>query len=803
MPSRSDDPRRDTEVSRRGSSRSGADSGSTGGPSSGSTSGAGKRDGSRSRDAGLDGISDARAYTPRGRTVRDAPELRRTPRTSRSGDPFRPALQVLDGGRAGGTRAGRREPASGTTQGKAADRSASGTRSAATGRGADAAKGTAAGGTRAGAAAAGSGRTAAARAERGGELSRSAATRRRPATGSGTGRRPANSEGRRSSQGDGRSAGRPATNPAGRRPIRKKRLAPPRLADPGRRLRIGTLLVLALFATIGIRLVALQLVDAPAYAGGGVAGRTRTVTLPAPRGAIYDRTGAALAHSTAAKYVYADPQEVADPEAAAAALSPLLGISRSALTERMQEQRHPDGTPSRFEYLARQVEIEVADQITALNLAGIGVKDDERREVPGGDLAANLLGFVGEDMTGLEGIEARYDELLRGVNGKHVYEFNRGDMVTPIPGGYSEITEAQPGSSLQLTIDRDLQFDVQRRLSNMMKGVAGGTGAVVVLDLNGEILAQASHPTYNAADWAKSDWSDREDAATSFVVDPGSVHKPIVFGAALEEGVITPETAFGVPSTIRKGDTTFSDTHPVNGRKMSVAGMLGYSSNVGTIKIADALTPQKLYDYQLKFGLGTATGAGVPGEASGRVLKPQEWSGSANGSVPIGHSVDVTPMQMAAVYATIANDGVWVQPHLVRETIDPDGGRTPAPAPETRRVISAENAVALRTMMEAVVTLPDGTGTKAAIAGYRVAGKTGTGARIVDGRYVSGEVASFIGMAPADKPRYIVAVFAHTPSGGGGEIAAPAFSEMMGFTLTHYRVPPTGAQPPEFVVFPR
>src|SRR5690606_3592021 len=204
-----------------------------------------------------------------------------------------------------------------------------------------------------------------------------------------------------------------------------------------------------------------------------------------------------------------------------------------------------------------------------------------------------------------------------------------------------------------------------------------------------------------------------------------------------------------------------------------------------------------------KFGLGEATGVGVPGEASGRVLEPSEWSGSAYGSIPIGHSVDATPLQMAAAYAAIANDGVWVQPRLVKEIIDPDGKRTPAQQPKTRRVLSPQNAAALRTMLEAVVTVPSATGTKAAIPGYRVAGKTGTGKRVVNGRYAPGEVASFIGMAPADKPRYVIAVFAYTPGGGGGDVAAPAFRDMMAFTLRHYRVPPTGTTPPKFSVYAR
>jgi cell division protein FtsI (penicillin-binding protein 3) len=742
---RSDEPRRDTSMSRRGASRAGGGR-DTGGRGAARTDAPG--DGSE-----IGGISDARAYTPRGRTVREAAESaptrrggggesggsRRTPRSTRSGDPFRPALQVLDGGRTNERTAAR-------------------------------------GGVRA----TGAGRTVVSRSPGGADVAKPAGPRRRN---TGAARRPA--------------------GPAGRRPSRKPP-RPPKLADPVRRLRLGTLLALVVFASIGIRLVELQLVRSPAFADAGLADRLRTTDIRAPRGSIYDRSGAPLAHSVEAKYVFADPEMIDDPGRVAEALSPLLGIPRSELAKRMARQKLFDGRQSRFEYLARGVEIDNARKVMALNLPGIGVDRDERREVPGGDLAANLIGFTNREMTGLEGIEARYDNVLRGVTGRKVSEVGQGALDAEIPGGYSRITTpAQPGSSLTLTIDRDLQYFCQRVLSEQAKERSGSTGAAVVIDIRtGEVLAQASQPTYDAADWQGSDPVAREDVATSFVVDPGSVHKAITFGAALQEGVIKPDTTIPVPSGINKGGTTFVDHIDARGRRMTLPGMLAYSSNVGTIKIADELGPEKLYEYQRKFGLGRATGEGVPGEAEGRLLAPKDWSGSSYGSVPIGHSVDATPLQMAAAYAAIANNGTWVQPHLIKETIAPDGTRTPAAAPVTRPVLSPANAAALRTMLEAVTTMKDATGLKAAIPGYRVAGKTGTGARLVDGKYVPGEVASFIGMAPADNPRYVVAVFAHTPNGEGGDISAPAFNQIMTFALTHYRIPPTGAAKPSFVAFP-
>jgi cell division protein FtsI (penicillin-binding protein 3) len=287
------------------------------------------------------------------------------------------------------------------------------------------------------------------------------------------------------------------------------------------------------------------------------------------------------------------------------------------------------------------------------------------------------------------------------------------------------------------------------------------------------------------------------------VADPGSSHKPFVLGAALQEGIITPNSTVTVGPALMRGGYRFQDTHPQpKGTKLTIPGVLAYSSNVGTILIGDKLGAKRIYEYQQKFGLGQATGEGMPGEAAGRILAPDEWSGSASGSVPIGMSVDATLIQMAAAYAAIANDGTYVQPHLISSTIAPDGTVTPAPEPETHQVLNPAVATELRTMMEAVVDVKGATGTQAAVNGYRVAGKTGTGKRLIDGRYTRHNAGSFIGMAPADHPRYVIAVSADVPTGTGGDVAAPAFRDMMKATLLHYRVPPSGTPAPKFKLHP-
>jgi cell division protein FtsI (penicillin-binding protein 3) len=562
-------------------------------------------------------------------------------------------------------------------------------------------------------------------------------------------------------------------------------------------------LALSLFAVLAVRLVELQLTDGPTYAASGLANRLDSVVLPAPRGAIYDRHGAVLAHSIEARFVFADPELVRDPERTAAALQPLLGIPAGDLADRMRPRLRENGGPSRFEWLARGVDIDTGDAILALNLPGIGVERDERRHVPGGDLAANLIGFTGDELTGLAGLEAYHDEVLRGVDGLRTVETGQGGRLErEIPGGYRVETPAQPGSHLGLTIDADLQYEVQRVLAGRM-AVAGATfGTAVVLDARTfEVLAQASYPGFDAAQPQRATESQRVDAATSIVFDPGSAHKPIVIGAALQEGVVSAGDTVVVDPSIRKGDVTFHDERwHQPGTRMTLPAIMAFSSNVGTIRIADRLGQESLYRYQQAFGLGQPTGV-MPGEASGGLLAPQDWSGSAYGSVPIGHSVDVTALQLAAAYGVIANDGTWVRPTLVRSVIAPDGGESPAARPEIRRVLSPQVAAQLREIMEAVVTVPGATGTAAAVEGYRVAGKTGTGKIVVDGEYAPGDVASFVGMAPAEAPRYVIAVVAHTPQGGGGEVAGPAFREMMGFTLKHYRVPPATTEPPAFTLY--
>jgi cell division protein FtsI (penicillin-binding protein 3) len=546
--------------------------------------------------------------------------------------------------------------------------------------------------------------------------------------------------------------------------------------------------VLVLFAVIGGRLVQLQGLDGTAYAAQAERLRLRSVVLPAQRGDILDRDGNILARTIEARTVFADPKLVVDPAGTATRLAGPLGIDQQALLAQLTR-------PGRYVILKRGMRPEAAEAVIGLELAGIGSQPESQREVPGHDLAANVIGFVGRDGKGLAGIESRYDSRLRGKPGVHDYQTAPGGQ--PMPSDLERTVPAQPGQSVQLTVDRDLQFVAQQSLTARMQQTGAYTGSAVVLDTKTfQVLAMASYPTYDAGNPAGAPAATLGNAAVSNVVEPGSIHKAVTISGALQAGVISPDTAMMVPMTITKGGKTFRDTHIHGTVGITLMGILAQSSNVGTIEIADRLGAQGVYDYQRKFGLGAKTGLDFPGESAGIVQPPKNWSGPSYGGIPIGLGVAVTPLQMAVVYATIANDGLRLAPSLVRGFRSADGTFTPAPRPKATRVISPAVAKVMRTDLSAI-TSKHATGKRAAIAGYVVAGKTGTGQRVEGGHYTKGNVTSFIGMAPAADPRYVVAVFVHAPNGVGGAVSAPVFQELMGYLLRHYRVPPEGTPPPE------
>jgi cell division protein FtsI (penicillin-binding protein 3) len=555
----------------------------------------------------------------------------------------------------------------------------------------------------------------------------------------------------------------------------------------GRLVALFVILALS-FAGVAVRLVVLQVRDADEYLALAREQRVRSVSLPAVRGSILDRDGVELALSLPAHSVYADPQLVEDPRGTARWLAPLLDTKRRVLAESLTSE-------GRFVYLARRIEPGVARSIDALGLPGIGLLDETKRYYPGGDLASQLLGFVGLDDVGLAGLESQYDELLSGSPGRMVVE--QDPSGNRIPHGEERSVTPVPGHDLVLTIDRDLQFHAQNLLETAVEvnGARGGT--VIVMDpSSGHILAMATAPSFDANAFEEAPTKTTKARAVTDVYEPGSVNKVITASAALEEGVVGLDEVLPVPDHWRVADHVFHDSHPHPTTRMTITDIVSQSSNVGTIQVAQRLGPDLLDGYLRRFGFGSPTGVGFPGEADGILMPADRWWGTSIGTIPIGQGIAVTPLQMVSVYATVANGGVRVQPTLVRGTIDPQGTFHRAPPPDRRWVVSPETAEQVTGMLAQAVRT--GTGMEARIPRYWVAGKTGTARKPLEGMlgYSDKYVASFLGFLPAGDPELVVAAILDEPTTVyGGVASAPLFREVARFAVAHYNIPP--AEPPK------
>ncbi|MFF1276668.1 peptidoglycan D,D-transpeptidase FtsI family protein [Streptomyces marokkonensis] len=614
---------------------------------------------------------------------------------------------------------------------------------------------------------------------------------------------------------------RPARRPAGPRPAAPKVI---RLGSPRPRLRlVGVGLTLVMLAFV-VRLFQVQAVDASTYAGKAEQNRYVGQVLAAERGEITDRNGVALATSEDAYDITADPTmfapkelEIADgPEQAAALLAPILGADQDELVEKLR----PENEALRYVKLAGRQTPQVwkqikdlktalakkaeTDESTANVLAGVFSVPTSKRVYPNNELAAGILGWVNAEGKGGGGVELQLDKRLAGEDGKIRYAQSGGRLV-PTAGGSTE-TPAVPGSDIELTIDRDIQWAAQNAISDQVRKSAADRGYVIVQDTRtGEVLAMANAPGFDPNDLSEADPHALGNAAVQDAFEPGSTAKVLSMAAVLEENAATPGTHVVVPNRLHRGDRLFKDDvdHPT--WYLTLNGVLAKSSNIGTILATGQLGKTQsqankvLYDYLRKFGLGSHSGLGFPGETKGILAPPDEWSTSQQYTIPFGQGVSVNAMQAASVYSTIANGGVRVEPTLVRGAQGPDGRFTPAPKPEETRVVSEKTAKTLARMLESVVDDEEGTGTKARIPGYRVAGKTGTANRVdpATGKY-HGYTSSFAGFAPADKPRITVYCVIQNATEGsyfGGQICGPVYKQVMEFALKTLQVPPTGAAP--------
>jgi cell division protein FtsI (penicillin-binding protein 3) len=554
-------------------------------------------------------------------------------------------------------------------------------------------------------------------------------------------------------------------------------------------MAVGIVVAMAL-SLFAARLIQLQGLEASAYAETASAERLRTVTIPATRGAITDVHGIALATTVDAVDITADQTQVADPLSVAAALAPVVNVDIEDLRNRLTGD-------ARFAYVVRSVPPATWRKVQGLRLPGIYSEPTAERVYPQGDLAANLLGFVGSDGRGLAGFESSFDQLLAGKDGQITFESGAGGR--RIPTGDTEQEESTPGVDVRLTIDRDIQFIAERALRAKVSESGAESGTVVVMDpRSGQILALASYPSFDPSDPLAYPAEDRGNRAVSDIYEPGSTSKVMTMAAALDAGVITPTSKVEVPPILYRGGDDFHDHDPHGTLHLTATGVLAQSSNLGTMLIAERLGRHRLYDALVKFGMGQPSGLDFPGESPGLLPDVSGWGPTNFATIAFGQGMSLNAVQSTAVFATIANNGVRVEPTLVDGTIAPDGTYEPAPAPAKHRVVSAASATTLRKMMEAVVS-DEGTAPMAQIPGYRVAGKTGTAERVDDscGCY-RGYTASFIGFAPADDPALVVSVTLQNPINGhyGGVLGGPVFKRVMSFALQSRQIPPTSTKAP-------
>jgi cell division protein FtsI (penicillin-binding protein 3) len=560
------------------------------------------------------------------------------------------------------------------------------------------------------------------------------------------------------------------------------------------------LVALFLVLTLGLggvlfRLVVLQVKDASALASLALRQRIKDIQLPATRGTIYDRGSRALAMSLPAKAVFADPVIVDNRSREARVIASVLDLKRRTVVAKLRPARLKDGTPVRFVYLARGVDLQTAARLERKRLPGIGLVDESRRYYPGKDLASQVLGFVGTDGTGLDGLEAQYQDVLAGRPGHHVVEEDpRGAF---IPQATNEDVPPVPGDDLLLTLDQEIQYQAESALASAVKSNQAKGGTVIVMDPHtGDILAMATYPWFDPSHFQRSKPSTWENGAVADVYEPGSVNKVITASAALETDTVRPNTTFEIPDHLQLYDHVFHDAHPHAPERMTLGDIIAYSSNVGAITVAGKLGRDRFSSYLHRFGFARTTGLGFPGESAGLLAPADRWSGTDMGSIPIGQGIGVTPLQMAAVYATIANGGVWVQPRLLRGTIGEDGRVSAEPTSPTRRVVSEGTARMVTRMLAYAVG--SGTGVEAQLPGYWVAGKTGTARKPLPHSrgYSNKYMASFIGFLPASRPALVIAAILDEPATVFGGIAsAPLFREIAHAAVARLRIPPAPKPP--------
>lgn len=503
----------------------------------------------------------------------------------------------------------------------------------------------------------------------------------------------------------------------------------------------------------------------------------------AVRGLILDRQGRELARSVSVDSFFAEPKDIENADEAAASLARVLNIDTVSLTARLKEGKE---AKRGFVWIARKVEEEQAQAVRGLKLKGVHSIEEQKRRYPNGALAAHVVGFVGLDDRGLAGVEQIYNASLKGEDGRFVVDADARRNAFESAG-----SDAQDGRTIVLTIDQTVQYIVERELAAAVERTHAKSAAAVVLDPHtGEILALANAPAFDPNNAAGVSAEARRNDALQNIYEPGSTFKVVAYTGSLEEKLITPDTRIDCPGSITLPGRI---VHDHASGSLTATEALAKSSNVAAIKLGQKLGNERLYDYIRRFGFGAKTGVELPGETGGILRPVSKWEPGSIGSIPIGQEVGVTPVQMAAAYAAIANDGLRVAPHIVREVRDAEGKVVEQTQPESHRVVSEETARTIRGMLE-MVTLK-GTAKAAQLEGYTAAGKTGTAQKIDTKTHAYSStkyIASFVGFAPVDKPAAVIIVVLDEPVGAhqGGAVAAPVFSEIADQILPYLNVTP-------------
>jgi cell division protein FtsI (penicillin-binding protein 3) len=545
-----------------------------------------------------------------------------------------------------------------------------------------------------------------------------------------------------------------------------------------RRIRLLLAVLTLAFGGLLLRATWLQGVRAESLARLGQTQHRESVALPASRGTIYDRAGVELGLGEPATTVYANPKQIVNPRAAAVAVERTLGLDADHIYPELADRTRG------FVYVERQADPAQAAALQRLKLSGFGFYPEERRTYPQRSVGAQVLGYVGIDGNGLSGLELQFDKQLAGRAGH--------ETIVKDPSGHViDVEQQRPetaGRDVFLTLDHTIQANAEEVLRETVHKWQAKSASAIVLDpRTGAVLAMAVQPGYDANRFPTTPSDLQRNRTVTDTYEPGSTFKLVTVAAALSERLVSPSTRFTLPYSLKVADRVVHDAEERGTVNYSVAQILAHSSNIGAIELAEMLGRTRLSSWINRFGFGHVTGIDYPGESPGIVLPPDKWSGSTIGNVPIGQGIAVTPVQMAAAYAAIANRGIWSRPHIVDHVAG--GGR---PSLYRRRLVSPGVASELMLMLKDVVA--EGTGTYAAMPGYEVAGKTGTAQKPDShGGYATGRyVASFVGIVPASRPRLVVLVMVDEPQGAiwGGIVAAPAFQQIARFDLQYLEVPP-------------